>query len=189
MKKIFFSLIALTIFIVAKAQKTDSDTSLHTAAVAVCDCLSKAKFTDKTTQEQMQQAFLSCIFTSAPDLITKIVSSGDDYAKAGEQLGTQLAMEMLKNGCPAFAKIAGSMAIGGDDNEVQMPAQTQIETVESTDGIITKVEEKDFTYITLKTTAGRELTFIYYEYVPGSDEWIKDAVTKLKNKNVCCFLC
>jgi len=28
------------------------------------------------------------------------------------------------------------------------------------------------------------LTFIYYAYVPGSDDWIKDAFTKLKNKNV-----
>ena len=65
-----------------------------------------------------------------------------------------------------------------------MPSQVQTETVESADGVVTKIEERDFTYITLKNTAGRELTFIYYSYVPGSDDWIKDAVTKLKNKNV-----
>ena len=45
------------------------------------------------------------------------------------------------------------------------------------------MEERDFTYITVKTTAGRELSFMYYEYVPGSDNWIKNAAS-LKNKTV-----
>ena len=75
------------------------------------------------------------------------------------------------------------MANGGGF-EMTMPAQVQTEKVESTDGTVIKVEERDFTYITLKTAAGRELNFIYYSYVPGSDEWIKDPTTKLKNKNV-----
>ena len=183
MNKIIFTLIGLTLFSAVKAQ--ESDTSLHRAAVAVCDCLSKANITDKSTEEEMQQAFLNCIFTSAPDLITKIVSSGEDYSKAGEEMGTKLAMEMLKTGCPAFVKIAGAMAGGGDsDFEMTMPEQVQTEKVESADGVVIKVEERDFTYITLRTTAGRDLIFIYYSYVPGSDDWIKDAITKLKNKNV-----
>jgi hypothetical protein len=91
-------------------------------------------------------------------------------------------MEMLKTGCPAFTKIAASMAEqqgSGLTVETEKPAVLQ-----TADGVVTKVEEKDFTYITVKTTAGRELTFIYYSYVPGSDGWIKDAANKLKNKNV-----
>ena len=185
MKKIISSLFALTLFLVATAQSDKPDTSMHATAIAVCDCLTKANITDKSTEEQMQQAFLNCIFTSAPDLITKIASSGEDYATAGQEIATKLAMEMLKNNCAAFTKIAGSMAMnGGSDFQMTMPSQVQTETVESTDGLVTKVEERDFTYITLKNTAGRELTFIYYSYVPGSDDWIKDAVTKLKNKNV-----
>ncbi len=185
MKKIAFSFFAVTLFVAVSAQSTTQDTSLHATAVAVCDCLTKANISDKSTEEQMQQAFLNCIFTSAPDLITKIASSGEDYATAGQEIGTKLAMEMLRSGCPAFAKIAGAMASGGDSGiDMEMPSQVQTETVESTDGMVTKVEERDFTYITVKTTAGREFTFIYYSYVPGSDDWIKDAMTKLKNKNV-----
>ena len=163
------------------------DTSLSKAAVSVCDCLTKAKIEDKSSPEQLQQVFLNCMFTSAPDLITKIVSSGQDYQKAGEEIGTQLAMEMVKNGCPAFAKIATAMAGGVNDTmqmEMPMQMQSKVETAQSIDGIVTNVEEKDFTYITVKATNGRELTFMYYEYVPGSDDWIKNAATKLKNKNV-----
>jgi hypothetical protein len=185
MKKIFFLLFALYCYVAATAQTTEKpDTSLHATAIAVCDCLTKAKITDNSTEEQVQQAFLSCIFSSAPDFVSKIMSSGDDVNKASEELGTQLAMEMLKNGCPAFAKIAGSLAMGGGgDLNLDESSKPDVET-QSIEGIVTKIEERDFTYITIKTTAGRELLFIYYGYVPGSDEWIKDAATKLKNKTV-----
>src|SRR5205809_6042222 len=117
MKKILFSLIASALYFAASAQTGNKDTSLHTAAVAVCDCLTKSNISENSSEEDMQKIFLNCIFTSAPDLITKIVSSGEDYSKAGEEMGTQLAMEMLKNGCPAFAKIAGAMAMGEDGND------------------------------------------------------------------------
>lgn len=185
MKKLIVTLFTLILFLAATAQSNSQDTSMHATALAVCDCLNKANITDKSTEEQMQMAFMNCIFTSAPELITKITSSGEDYETAGQELATKLAMEMLKNNCAAFTKIAGAMAAnGGGDFQMTMPSQVQTETVESADGMVTKIEERDFTYITLKNTAGRELTFIYYSYVPGSDDWIKDAVTKLKNKNV-----
>lgn len=183
MKRIYFFLAASISFFTATAQN-NNDTSMNKTAVAVCDCLGKANITENTSEMQMQQAFMNCIISSAPDLFEKITSSGDDYMTAGQEIATKLVMEMMKNGCPAFTKIAGAMANGGDGFEMTMPAQVQTEKVESTDGIVVKVEERDFTYITLKTTAGRELSFIYYSYVPGSDEWIKDPATKLKNKNV-----
>jgi len=58
------------------------------------------------------------------------------------------------------------------------------ESLKSADGVVTKVEEKDFLYITVKTTAGREITLIYLDYVDNSDDWVKDAPTKLKDKKV-----
>lgn len=184
MKRIFFALMVLISF----EAISQTDTSLNKTAVNVCDCLTKSKVNENSTPTQMQQAFLSCIFTSAPDLITKIVSSGEDYQKAGEEIGTQLAMQMMKNGCPAFTKIAASMAMNNGDSSIDLSNSSiditaKPQAVASIDGVVTKLEEKDFLYITIKTSAGRELDFIYYTYVPGSDEWIKDT-TKLKNKNV-----
>jgi len=180
MKKFSFSFLVTVVCAVSTQAQTDD--TLHKAAIAVCDCLTKANLGTNVTEEQLQQAFLSCVLTSAPDLITQIMASGDDYQKAGEEIGTKLSLELMKNGCPAFTKIAASMALQGDDGisiQTEKPAAVQI-----AEGSVTKVEERDFTYVTLKTTTGRELTFIYYGYVPGSDDWIKDAVTKLKNKNV-----
>jgi len=184
MKQIICALLVLIPFITVTAQSNNEDTSMHATAVAVCDCLTKANLPKDSPEEKIQQVFLNCLFTSAPDLVTKIAGSGDDYVTASQELGTKLMMEMMKNGCPAFMQLAGAMANGGGDIQLTMPSQVQTAKMESTDGTVVKVEERDFTYITLKNTAGRELTFIYYAYVPGSDDWIKDAVTKLKNKNV-----
>ncbi|HEY2726889.1 MAG TPA: hypothetical protein VGI61_06925 [Parafilimonas sp.] len=187
MKKLTVYIITACLFfnIHAKAQ---TDTSMQKDAVAVCNCLSKSKIDNNSTPEQLQQIFLSCILSSAPDLVSKIIPNGQDNQQAAEQIATNLALEMVKNGCPAFQKIASAMMGGGgnDTMQMEMPMQmpSKVETAQSMEGVVTKVEERDFTYITVKTTAGRELTFMYYEYVPGSDDWIKDAVNKLKNKSV-----
>ncbi len=182
MKKILSSLFALTIFIAANAQ-SGKDTSIHATAIAVCDCLDKSHLSDSSSTQQLQQAFLSCL-TSSPGFIAKVMSGGD--MEAAQEIATQLGMEMMKINCPSFLKIASAMAANGDADgfNLSMPAQVETQTAESVDGTVINVEEKDFTYITVKTTAGRELNFIYYNYVPGSDEWIKDPATKLKNKNV-----
>jgi hypothetical protein len=190
MKRIIFSFLALTLFVAAKAQ---TDTTMDKTANAVCDCLGKAGLTDKSSQDAIQKAFMNCMMESAPDLMNKIMASGKDYATAGQEIGTQLVMTMMKNNCTAFTKIASAMAANGGGFEMTLPSATNNNAyaekapsskTESADGVVTKVEERDFTYITVKTSAGRELTFMYYNYVPGSDDWIKDPVTKLKNKNV-----
>ena len=186
MKKTVFGLIVICLSFKAQSQ----DTSLNKSATAVCDCLTKSKIDANSTPEQMQQIFLGCIFSSAPDLISKIISNGQDNQQAAEEIATNLAMQMMKNGCPAFTKIATTMAMSSGDsnmisgNNPSVSISAKPMAVTSIDGIVTKVEERDFIYITIKTTAGRELEFIYYNYVPGSDDWIKDPVTKLKNKKV-----
>ena len=185
MKKILSSLFALTIFLTANAQ-SDKDTSMHATAVAVCDCLGKAHISDSASATEVQQAFLNCL-TSSPGFLAKVMAGGD--MEAGEQIATELGMELMKMNCPSFMKIATAMAMNGGDADgfnlsVPVPAQVETEKAESIDGTVINVEEKDFTYITIKTTTGRELNFIYYKYVPGSDDWIKEPATKLKNKNV-----
>lgn len=187
MKKSSIYIFTTCLFFSIRVIAQTGDTSLHKSAIAVCDCLSKSKIDNNSTPQQMQQIFLGCIFSAAPDLVSKIISNGQDNQQAAEEIATNLALEMMKSGCPAFTKIATAMMGSGNDTmqmEMPMTMPPQTEAQQHIDGLVTKVEEKDFTYITVKTTAGRELNFIYYSYVPGSDDWIKDAVNKLKNKNV-----
>jgi hypothetical protein len=180
--------IIITCLLFTVKLNAQTDTVMQKSAVAVCDCLSKAKIDKSSTPEQLQQIFLNCILTSAPDLVSKIISNGQENQQAAEQIAMNLSLEMVKNGCPAFQKIATAMmgSRGMDTMEMEMPMTmpSKVETAQSIDGTVVNVEEKDFLYITVKTTTGRELNFLYYEYVPGSDNWIKDAAAKLKNKNV-----
>jgi hypothetical protein len=184
MKKWVFVFFAFFLFGAANAQ---TDTSMDKTATAVCDCLEKAGLTDKSTQTEIQNAFMSCVMESAPDLMTRIMASGEDYSAAGQKIGTELVMALMKNNCTAFTKVASALAANGGGFEMALPGGNTGVTAEKTeaaDGVVINVEERDFTYITLKTTAGRELVFMYYKYVPGSDDWIKDPVKLLKNKNV-----
>jgi len=187
MKKLSIYIITTCLFFTIKLN-AQTDTSMQKDAVAVCNCLSKSKIDNNSTPEQLQQLFLSCILSSAPDLVSKIISNGQEDQQAAEQIAMNLSLEMVKNGCPAFQKIATAMmgSRGMDTMQMEMPMTmpSEVETAQSIDGTVVNVEEKDFLYITVKTTTGRELNFLYYEYVPGSDDWIKDATTKLKNKNV-----
>src|SRR3954447_14742947 len=125
MKKIFFCFLCLTLFIAAHAQ---TDTSLDKTANAVCDCLGKSDITDKSSQDDIEKAFMNCVMQSAPDLIAKIVASGKDYQTAGQEIGTQLVMAMMKNNCAAFTKIAVAWAgSGGGGFKMPLPAEPQTE--------------------------------------------------------------
>ncbi|MFT4152852.1 hypothetical protein [Parafilimonas sp.] len=184
MRKIIVFVFDIAFVLCAGAQPA-KDTSMHATAVTVCDCLGKANISDSGSAQELQQAFLNCI-TASPDFLTKVMAGGD--MDGAQQAATDLAMELMKINCPSFMKIAMAMAANGDESELNfgLPSapQTKAEKAESADGTVINVEEKDFLYLTLKTTAGRELNFIYYNYVPGSDEWIKNPVAQLKNKNV-----
>ncbi|MBS1747983.1 MAG: hypothetical protein JST21_17605 [Bacteroidetes bacterium] len=184
MKKLSILFFTIFLFTVSNAQ---TDTSMDKTATAVCDCLEKAGLTDKSTQSEIQNAFMNCVMASAPELMTQIMASGEDYTTAGQEIGTKLVMALMKNNCTAFTKIASAMAANGGGFEMTLPGNNSgisQEKTETVDGVIINVEERDFTYVTLKTTEGRELVFMYYKYVPGSDNWIKDPLKLLKNKNV-----
>ena len=79
--------------------------------------------------------------------------------------------------CMKLAQGSGGIALGNNENKEE-------ESLKSADGVVTKVDERDFLYITVKTTAGREITLIYLDYVDNSDDWVKNAATKLKDKKV-----
>ena len=103
MKRIYFLLVASILCLTATAQN-DNDTSMNKTAVAVCDCLEKANITESSSEMQMQQAFMNCIISSAPDLFEKTTSSGDDYMTAGQEIATKLVMEMMKNDSDQYVR-------------------------------------------------------------------------------------
>jgi hypothetical protein len=176
-----------------------SEKDLQSAANETCKCLEKQTIPEKISQEEMQLLFAKCFMEGAPSLVVSLATA-DDPQKAGEELGAKLVMKMMADGCAPMMKIMKS-SMGGPDfssgeenvisRETDFTDSTfsgEIENLESvsktTEGTVVKVETGDFLYITIKTGAGRELKFIYYNYIPNSDEWVRAAGLKLMGKSV-----
>lgn len=167
----------------AQAQtKNSKDTSIKKVAASICNCLEKNHVEKANTEEEMQQVFLQCIFDSASSVIGDVLTSGDGDAKQnGEEFGQKIALELMNSGCQPFIQMSVKLAKGNLGTDEEADAKPALKSV---DGVITKVEEKDFLYITVKQSTGREMILIYMDYVDGSDGWIKDAGAKLTNKTV-----
>jgi hypothetical protein len=179
MKKVFNIIFCLSITIVAQAQD-NKDSSIKKAAVSICNCLEKNHMENAKDQAEMQSIFLQCMLDSASFVMGDILTNAEngDYAKAGEEFGQKIATELVQSGCKPFIQMSMKLSqnggggislgnLGGEENDKE---DASVKTV---DGTVTKVDEKDFLYITVKTTAGRELTFIYLDYVDNSDDWVK----------------
>src|SRR4051794_2926252 len=182
MKKIVSLITVLAVCFAVKAQN-DKDTSVKKVAVSICNCLEKNHLENAKDQAEMQSIFLQCMLDSAASVMGDLATNGNgDFQQAGQEFGQKIAMELVKMGCKPFMQMSMKLAQGGSislSNEDKAD-----ESVKSADGVVTKVDEKDFLYITVKTTAGREMTMIYLDYIDNSDDWVKDAATKLKDKKV-----
>jgi hypothetical protein len=180
MKKILSLAACLVVCFVVKAQDK-KDSSIKKTAVSICNCLEKNHMEKAGSQTEMQQVFLQCMLDSAASVMGDVIlnSENGDYKQAGEEFAQKIALELVKSGCKPFMQMSLKLAQGN-------PAEGGKEDVamKSSDGVVSKVEEKDFLYITVKTTAGREIILIYLDYVDGSDDWVKDAQNKLKDKRV-----
>lgn len=166
----------------ASAQTANS-VEVKKAAKSVCNCLEKRGSKAKT-QEEFQTIFQACTLDSAMNIFSAVMlRAGGDQAKAnklGQELGMQLAAEMLKQNCPAFMKM--SMQMTGGATKADVVSSNTVKTEEIT-GTVQQVSEDEFLTITVKADNGREYKLYYLAYVKGSDGWLKNIAT-LKDKKV-----
>lgn len=179
MKKTTLAAIVLLTGLTAFSQSKKMDSTSRKNAIAICNCLEKNNAEKLQTTAEVQQLFLKCMMDSASSAFTKLLEQNTDNAEAaGEEWGKQIAMDLFTVGCEPFLKI--SMKLAGESEEEENNNKVKLSTAS---GTVTGFEEKDFTYINIKLTNGREQTFVYVEFVPESNEWIKKPAS-LKGKKV-----
>jgi hypothetical protein len=182
MRRVSLVLFAMVLMLGANAQKDTA--GLRKASISICECLEKQKVSEVKTPEEAQGIFVKCLMDSAMGFFTKAVVGAEDNEKAGEELGEQIALDLVSMGCQPFVSMAMKMAGSDGVEKKEKKEKKEAEPVfKNVAGEVSKVEEKDFLYITIKTEAGREHVLVYFQYVAGSDAWIKDPL-KLKGKKV-----
>lgn len=166
MKLVFTTL--FTLFLLQlHAQK---DTSLRKYSIAICGCLEQQNIDTIKNAQAMESVFLKCFMDSAMEVLTKIsISENEDNYEAGKEIGKKIGLDLFAMNCQAFIKM--SLNASGGNKADKPDANTSVKT---NTGEIVKVEEKEFIYLTLKVETGREYVLVYMQFVPGSDQWIKN---------------
>lgn len=179
MKKITLAVIVFLNCITAFSQSKTIDSTARKNALAICNCLEKNNAEKLQNTVEVQKLFLKCMMDSASGSLTKLLEQNTENPEtAGEEWGKQIAMDLFSVGCDPFLKI--SMKLAGESEEEESNNKVKFSTAS---GTIMGFEEKDFTYITIKLTNGREQTFMYVEFVPESGDWIKKPAS-IKGKKV-----
>ncbi|TAD85730.1 MAG: hypothetical protein EAY75_10605 [Bacteroidetes bacterium] len=174
MKLVIATALVLCLFTTNAHAATDS-TKMQKAAAGVCQCLDKSNIKGAGSPDDMQTVFLKCMMDSASgvmaEIMTKATEMGDDGESMGQQLGKELAMEMLKQNCGAFLQM--SMKLSGEETTSKKPTG-KVEATCTLSGTLVSVSESEFLSLVIQTENGRKQTFFYFEYVPKSDEWLKN---------------
>lgn len=170
MKKIFF--ISCLFFITASVDAQER-TLLEKAADTICKCMSKTKITD-SSETGITLVFRDCLVSAGlSDLMKLADERGIDFSneKDAERLGMEIGKELMKQNCQPFIKLSMATAQKKFNKD-------ETSDVQKTEGILVRVDNKEFRYLVMKDKNGREQSYIWLDYFEGSDELVGD---KAKN--------
>ena len=151
---------------------------LKKTADTICQCMNNVKIKDSTNPQEMQDAFMTCFATAG---MTYTLQLADERKiditdeKAMEGLGTEIGKELLKQNCSVFIKYSVAVARNDDDDT---------EIIQKTEGVLSRVDNKDFRYLFVKDKSGREQSYIWLDYFEGSDNLIGEKIKNFIGKKI-----
>ena len=175
MKRLPLLLLLFLPYMVLNAQDKNL---LQKTADTICQCMNKVKFKDKADANEIQAVFLDCFAnTGMTNIVALAEERGLDITdtKAMEGIGVELGKELLKMNCDAFLKLS----IASAKRDIREEGLTQ-----KMEGVLVRVDHKDFRYLILKDKGGRQQSFIWLEYFDGSDALVGDKVKSYIGKKV-----
>jgi len=175
MRRILFTVLLMGVYTIGFSQKLDSTTLRETKAI--CDCLSKADLNKVNTQADFQELLVPCIFSGMGE---KVMQQILENPENGEELGKKIGMNLVAMGCEPFLKLSMKIAAARKDNLRRDNVESD---VLKEAGVVLSFEERDFIYLKIKLSNQRDYEFLYFNYIPKSDEWIKNPGL-LKGKKV-----
>jgi hypothetical protein len=138
-------------------------------AQETCDCIQK-KDLSNASKKSIEMALGLCMFEVLQARKIEVeMTDGEAMRKFGEKVGVQMAPI-----CPdVFSKLM-------EESEVPPPPPNPDESVT---GVVKSVEEKEFLFITLKSTTNQEIRLVWLTEVEGAQDFLSD-YKKLIGKKV-----
>ncbi len=170
MKKLLLLSSLICIAVVSYAQED----VYKTIATETCDCIKKKNFDySKVSKGDVEMALGFCMLESAKKNKVDIdVNNIENMTSLGQKVGMQMA--------PICPEVFQAMVGTKDEEQAEEAENTEFFTMQ---GKISSVEEKDFVYLNLKGSDGKDVKFIWLYYFEGSDDF-KTAPKKLMGKQV-----
>lgn len=170
----FLLLAVLFSYIFSPAQ--EATPAMQKAATKVCNCLDKIDFKSPDTKKSKEES-MNC-FTN--EVLADYVAIAEERKvditdkDAMQALGVELGKYLLKIECKGYIEFA---KISASEDEEQFE-------VKSTGGKVSRIDIKDFAYVVIKDKSGREQSFIWLEYFPGSEQLTGTKINSLIGKEI-----
>jgi hypothetical protein len=176
MKKIL--LLALVIGVGAGNGFSQATNTMKEIASSVCDCMTKKDMKSIKNEQEAKTIFMNCFIGNGP-LLMKLVDEGKidmTDESSGEQVGVEIAKELFRQNCPAFAQLSLMLVDTAEPKSTSRATATAAATsgTSVTAGRLARVENKEFLYFVVTDAANREQSFIWLHYFQGSEKFIKD---------------
>ncbi len=151
--------------------QTISDAEIQQLAVVACECVDTDNIQD-TSMDDIEVILGLCIMEGLgkyPAIFEKI-SIEDEGAM--EQLGERIGIAMLSS-CP---EVMMSIATADMDQDAKEEQDAVLQ------GTIQNIEGDKFTFVTIKTEAGRTEKLLWLSYFDGADELVQMGEKALNQK-------
>ena len=163
MKNLFLLSSYLLIGLSLEAQ---TRSNLQVTADTICTCMNKAAVKSGKDPAEMEAVFMNCFMTAG---MTGMVALAEERGveitdeKAMHSLGVDVGKELLRINCESFI----NYSIASAKNKKATEA-----TSEKTEGVLVRIDNKEFRHLVVKDKAGREHSFIWLDYFDGSDKLV-----------------
>jgi hypothetical protein len=170
MKRKLFILTALSVIFIQRAFSQESTRvpgpMEKKLTDSVCKCVTNLDLSKITNKQEAVDAYSSCV-TRRADMLADLAAERkvemSDY-EAMKKAGVDLALNLMKEQCPNFMKLAVLFnQKGSTANE---------ELVGKTEGVIKRIDNKGFNYLVITDKNNTEKSFLWLKEFPGSEKFM-----------------
>ncbi|MEO6149245.1 MAG: hypothetical protein ABIN95_05855 [Mucilaginibacter sp.] len=144
---------------------------------SLCIDLTKVDISKISNKKEATDVFMNSFLKYADMAMGVAEEHGVDVTdqSAMKKIGLGLGLNLLKQKCAPFLKLATLMAV--DDNKATT------ENPQLTRGSFKRIDTKGFNYIVISDNTGSEISFLWLRQFPGSESFI-NAGTNLTGKKL-----